>query len=259
MISNDKKITLITGANSGIGFALTQLLLADASNIVLLGARSLSKGENAVSDLKAQNLPGTIELVQINVTSEASVSRAATDVSLRFGRLDALVNNAGIAGAYSSTGADVPDGQTLSEQLIACFTTNTVGPAITVHYFAPLLSVSPHVARIVNVSSGAGSISLRADHANPHQAMKVVPYRVSKAALHMVTACQCFEYREKRWRVFNFCPGFTESNLGLMNTIANGAKPASEGARPVLAILRGDRDVESGGFLNSTEKRTWPW
>ncbi|KAH4968233.1 hypothetical protein HBI17_103720 [Parastagonospora nodorum] len=239
MISNDKKITLITGANSGIGFALAQLLLADASNIVLLGARSLSKGQAAISDLRPKTSPAP------------SSSFKST--------LDALVNNAGIAGGYSSTGADVPDGQTLSEQLIACFTTNTVGPAITVHYFAPLLSVSPHVARIVNVSSGAGSISLRADHANPHQAMKVVPYRVSKAALHMVTACQCFEYREKRWRVFNFCPGFTESNLGLMNTIANGAKPASEGARPVLAILRGDRDVESGGFLNSTEKRTWPW
>jgi hypothetical protein len=75
----------------------------------------------------------------------------------------------------------------------------------------------------------------------------------------MVTACQVYEYAEQGWKVFNFCPGFTVSNLGPMNTIENGAKPTIEGARPMVAILKGERDTETGGYLNGTEKGTWPW
>jgi hypothetical protein len=75
----------------------------------------------------------------------------------------------------------------------------------------------------------------------------------------MVTACQAYEYAEQGWKLFNFCPGFTVSNLSPMNTAEQGAKPTSEGARPMLAILRGERDAESGGLLNGTEARTWPW
>jgi NAD(P)-dependent dehydrogenase (short-subunit alcohol dehydrogenase family) len=253
--------TLLTtqSANGGIGFALAILLLEDPSNLVLLGSRSLSKGEAALQDLKKRDLPGTVELVQIDVDSEASVAAAAKDVEERFGRLDALVNNAAIAGEYTSNGTHEGNGLSTAKQLLVAFTTNTVGPAIVVEAFAPLLSKSITTARIINVTSGAGSISLRLNDTNPHQAMKVVPYRVSKAALHMITACQCYEYREKGWKIFNFCPGFTESNLGPHNTAGNGAKPTSEGARPMLAILAGERDAEHGGYLNGTEKKTWPW
>jgi NAD(P)-dependent dehydrogenase (short-subunit alcohol dehydrogenase family) len=89
--------------------------------------------------------------------------------------------------------------------------------------------------------------------------MKAVAYRVSKSALHMLTACQAYEYESLGWKFFNFCPGFTESNLSPMNKVENGAKPTSEGARPMIAILKGERDAEHKGFLNGTPEGQWPW
>jgi NAD(P)-dependent dehydrogenase (short-subunit alcohol dehydrogenase family) len=107
------------------------------------------------------------------------------------------------------------------------------------------------------VSSGAGSITLRSDFTNQYASMKVIPYRTSKAALNMLTVCQAYEYREKGWKVFAFCPGFTESNLGPTNKVENGAKPTSEGARPMLAMLKGERDAENGGLLNGEGQLPW--
>jgi NAD(P)-dependent dehydrogenase (short-subunit alcohol dehydrogenase family) len=140
-----------------------------------------------VQILKARNLPGTIELVHLDVSDEHSVGEAAKEVGEKFGRyiiyhtllsplcptypninqnsLDALVNNAAISGEYDAS---------LSQRLTAAFLTNTTGPAIVVEFFAPLLLKSTKTPRIVNVTSGAGSISLRLDDTNPHQKRKVV-------------------------------------------------------------------------------------
>lgn len=73
----------------------------------------------------------------------------------------------------------------------------------------------------------------------------------------MLTACQAHEYGPLGWKVVAFCPGYTESNLSTMNRVVNGAKPTAEGARPVIAILAGERDEEHGGFLK--EGVMWPW
>jgi hypothetical protein len=73
----------------------------------------------------------------------------------------------------------------------------------------------------------------------------------------MITACQAYEYGPLGWKVFNFCPGFTVSNLSAMNKAEHGAKPTSEGAKPMLRILAGERDAEHGGYLNADGQ--WPW
>jgi hypothetical protein len=75
----------------------------------------------------------------------------------------------------------------------------------------------------------------------------------------MLTACQAYEYGPKGWKIFAFDPGFTESNLSPVNTPDYGAKPTSEGARPMLAILAGERDAEHAGFLNGLPERQNPW
>lgn len=75
----------------------------------------------------------------------------------------------------------------------------------------------------------------------------------------MITACQAFEYSELGWKCFNFCPGHTVSNLGPFNKAEFGAKPTAEGARPMLAILAGERDAENAGFLNGLPEGKWPW
>ena len=85
-----------------------------------------------------------------------------------------------------------------------------------------------------------------------------IQYRASKAALNMVTAVQSVEYGDQlEWKVFAFCPGFTVSNLSSRNKAENGAKPTSEGAEPIVRILKGERDAEAGKFLNATGQYPW--
>jgi NAD(P)-dependent dehydrogenase (short-subunit alcohol dehydrogenase family) len=157
--------------------------------------------------------------------------------------------------------------------------TNVIGPAIIVEAFAPLLSKSKKTPRIINVSSNVGSITLRLDPSYPYRNQTVVgilgspqiilvvnvshrsqvPYRISKSALNMLTACQAYEYGPLGWKVFAFDPGYTESNLSPANTTDYGAKPTSEGAKPMLAILAGERDAEHAGFLTGLPERPNPW
>jgi NAD(P)-dependent dehydrogenase (short-subunit alcohol dehydrogenase family) len=148
-------------------------------------------------------------LLQIDVSSESSILAAAKQVEEKYARVDALVNNAAISG-------NDPDTASLFSRLTAAFQTNATGPAIVVETFVPLLDKSNKVVRIVNVTSGAGSISLRLGDPHEHQKMKTLPYRASKAALNMLMACQAYEYGERGWKVFCFCPGFTESGLSPM-------------------------------------------
>ncbi|KAI4911683.1 hypothetical protein J4E90_006500 [Alternaria incomplexa] len=253
MPSTDQTIVLITGANGGIGFSLATQLLENAKYLVLLGSRSAEKGEAAVKQLQGKELPGKVELLQIDVSDEKSIQNAKDVVEEKYGRIDALVNNAAITG-------EAPASASLATRMTSAFLTNATGPAVIVETFAPLLAKSAEMgktSRILNVSSGAGSIGLRSDRTNPHQAMKNLPYRSSKAALNMLTACQDYEYGPKGWKVFCFCPGFTESNLGPRNKPEHGAKPTSEGAKPMVAILEGERDDECGGFLKA--EGGWPW
>ena len=173
----------------------------------------------------------------------ATLGKKATDSI----RLDALVNNAAIADAPGTT----------FQKLNEVFRTNVAGPHATVEAFAPLLEKSNQTPRIINVSSGGGSVGLRLDPNNEYYALKADQYRVSKAALNMASACQAVEYGPKGWKIFLFCPGFTVSNLGPYNKLENGAKPTSEGARPMVGILNGERDSEHGGYLKADGQ--WQW
>lgn len=164
-------------------------------------------------------------------------------------RIDAIVNNAAIG---------IPSGS-LFEQLDTAFKTNATGPAFLVEVFEPLLKKSTATTpRIINVTSGAGSISIRLDPTHPTYGLKVVPYRTSKAALNMVSACQAVEYGPLGWKVFCYNPGFTASNLSEMNRVENGAKPTSEGAKPIVDMLTGERDEDHGKFCN-VDRGYHPW
>jgi len=242
-----KNIVLITGGNGGIGFELALQLLSDASTHVLLGSRSAEKGEAAVKDLQSRKQPGTVELLQVDVASDESITAAAKRVESKHGRLDALVNNAAIA---FSPGP-------LAQQMSQCFQTNATGPLLMLESFAPLLKKSNGTPRVVNVSSGGGSITKRLDPTSVGYSIKGVPYRSSKSALNMITACQVVEFGELGFKVFAYCPGFTVSNLGPHNNAENGAKPTSEGAAPMVNILNGERDAEHGRFLHGTGQYPW--
>ncbi len=138
-----------------------------------------------------------------------------------------------------------------------CFQTNATGPLLVLDAFAPLLKKARGTPRIVNVSSGAGSITSRLDPTAFGYEIKAVPYRVSKTALHMVTACQIAEYGGLGFKLFVYCPGFTVSNLGPHNKAEYGAKPTSEGAAPIVTILKGERDAEAGKYLHAGDQHDW--
>lgn len=162
-------------------------------------------------------------------------------------RLDALVNNAAIAGGEGP----------IAKQMTACFRTNAIGAVLMVDYFAPLLRKSSGVPRIINVSSGVGLIARRLDKTGPAYNIKAVQYRASKSALNMVTVCQIVDFEDDGFKIFAYCPGFTVSNLGPQNNAESGAKPTSEGTAPMVKVLNGERDAEHGKFLNMDGQYEW--
>ncbi|KAK4495232.1 hypothetical protein PRZ48_013561 [Zasmidium cellare] len=250
-MATSKTIVLITGANSGIGYELVRQLLSQKDTHILLGSRSLEKGQKALSTLQSLNLPGSVELLQLDVSSPSSITAAAEKVTKDHGYISHLINNAGIA---MPPREDMP----LSDLMDLCFRTNATGTLLTTEAFGPLLLKSPTTPqRIINVSSGAGSIDRRLDPSSTMYSTSAVHYRASKAAMNMITADAAVQYGEKGVRVFAVCPGFTESGLSGFNTVEMGAKPVAEGAKPILDILEGKRDEEHGLFLHVDG--TIPW
>jgi len=214
---------------------------------VLIGSRSPEKGNAALKELQSRNLAGSVEMIQLDVTDDDTIERAAATVQRNHGKLDMLVNNAAVA-------AMTPP---LRQQMRVAFDTNATGPAVVTSLFAPLLQKSTASPRIVNISSGVGSINRRLNPDSPTYKLQGVQYRASKTALSMVTACQWVEYEPLGIKVFAYDPGFTQSNLGPHNKAENGAKPASEAVMPLIDVLEGKRDHEAGKFLHNTG--VYPW
>ena len=241
----------IQTANSGIGFGLAALLIEDPNKHVILCSRSVSKGEAALKDLQARNLPGSVELLQLDVTDEESIAAAAQKVEGKHGRLDALVNNAGIA--------SFPAGTSMKEQMRQSFLVNATGVQLVTDAFRPLLKKSTTTPRIVNVSSGAGSVGIRLNPSFDHPLIgEVVHYRASKAAENMIAANMYRQLGPLGWKVFTYNPGFTESNLGPRNKVSEGAKSTADGARPMMAMLNGEKDQFAGKNVTS-EWTEHPW
>ncbi|KAI3320645.1 putative short-chain dehydrogenase [Xylariaceae sp. AK1471] len=250
-MANQKTIVLITGANSGIGLEVANQLLADSSFHVLLGARLIEKGQVAIKNLQSRNLPGAVELVQLDVANEDSVSAAAKLIGKTHGRLDVLVNNAGIARAEG----------TLAQEMVECFRVNAVGAQLMGDYFAHLLKKSAGVPRIINATSGAGSISTRIDPNGVGSGFKVIAYRVSKAAMNMVFACQHRELEGDGFKVFLYGPGPTISGLRPNSKgEGSGKKPTSVSAAPIVEMVKGSRDADAGKYLEyGHEHESFPW
>jgi NAD(P)-dependent dehydrogenase (short-subunit alcohol dehydrogenase family) len=198
-------IALITGANKGIGLETARLLGA-RSMTVLVGARDEARGQEAERALREGGADA--RFVQLDVTDDKSVRRAAELIEAEFGRLDILVNNAGIA---RGDGAGLPSQTTLAT-LRAVYETNVFGVVAVTNAMLPLLRRAP-AARIVNVSSEVGSITSMTDPDGPMAAMASVPYPSSKTALNMVTAMYAKELRDTPIKVNAANPGYCATDL----------------------------------------------
>ena len=209
------------------------------------GCRSQDKAEVAVSEIKAAGIKGSLSTVQLDVTDEKSVAQAAAHVEQKFGRLDVLVNNAGV-------GNRDPDVRTRFQ---ACMDTNVVGPAVVSAYFRPLLFKSQRPYSIY-ISSGGGSMALasdptRASYRSPLASAEA--YRASKAALNTIALQESIEFDSTAFKVFALTPGFVRSNLrGQSEEEKSGwgnAGDPEDAGKTVLSILEGTRDADAGKFI----------
>lgn len=150
-------------------------------------------------------------------------------------------------------------GTSTFDHMQQCFAANVSGPVVLIETFLPLLRKSSGTPRIINVSSGAGSLGRTLDP-NAFGGPLHFPYKSSKAALNMVSAVQVAKLRQEDedMKVFTYCPGFRVSNLSTMNRSENGAGPTEDGAQPMVAMINGEKDGDHGKYSNS-EGGYHPW
>lgn len=240
-----------------MGYATAKVLVGaveDGFQVIMTG-RSLDKVKAAMSEIE-QAIPvakGRLSTAQLDVTDERSIEQAVAFVDNKFGRLDVLVNNAGLG----NTG--VSD---LKKRLEVTLTTNTIGPALVAAAFRPLLLKSQKPYSIY-VSSGEGSLSLACapESRNVPRPPNAESYRASKAALNMLAIQEWTDFRGKGLKTFAFLPGFVRSNLrGTSEEARSGwgkAGDPEDSGKGILKIIRGDRDGEAGQFLHLNG--VYPW
>ncbi|BBA96972.1 putative short chain dehydrogenase [Actinacidiphila reveromycinica] len=229
-------IIFITGANKGLGREAARRLVA-LGHTVLLGARDRERGEEAAAALGARHVP-------IDVTDDASVAAAASDVASREGRIDVLVNNAGVHGPFGD-----PGGLTATDAL-AVLDVNVVGVVRTTTAFLPLLRRS-HDPAIINVSSGMGSLALTHDPSRPESGVVAPLYTASKAALTMLTT----QYAKglPGIRVNAVDPGYTATDLNGHS----GPQTVTEGTDAVVALATEGPGAGSGRFVARDGEIAW--
>ena len=231
------KITLITGANKGIGFETARQLGAQGMT-VLAAARDEERGREAERALRDGGADA--HFVQLDVTDAKSVQRAAEWIDREYGRLDVLVNNAGTA-SVARRGA-LPS-QTSLDDMRAVYEINVFGVVAVTNAMLPLLRRAP-AARIVNVSSEVGSITSQSDPASPLSQMMPpsAQYPSSKAALNMLTAMYAKELRDTPIKVNAANPGYTATDFN----DHRGFRSAAEGAQPSVYLATLPDDSPSG-------------
>lgn len=239
------KLALVTGANKGIGFE-TARQLAQADVHVIIGARDAEKGAAAAAQLKSEGLH--VESIKLDVNDAASIAAAVKEIGAKHGKLDILINNAGIG---------VQDGTTLvSEQKMdtwrKTFETNVFGLIAVTQAFLPLLEKSP-AGRIVNVSSILGSIALHADPKSPIYNYKVAAYNVSKSAVNAYTVQLAYELRDSKIKVNAVHPGHVKTDMG------GPAAPMElvDGAKSSVAMALIGIDGPNGSYTHMG--KTLPW
>jgi NAD(P)-dependent dehydrogenase (short-subunit alcohol dehydrogenase family) len=251
MFMQNKPVALVTGANKGIGLQIAKDLSAHGLT-VLVGSRNLEAGEVA-----AKNVGDDARAVQLDVTDQASIAAAAQRIRDELGRLDVLVNNAGISHAAvpgRSFEEVVASGRLSAaslDEVRTVFETNVFGVIAVTQAMLSLLRDAP-AARIVNIASSGGSLTLNSDPANPHRSL-FGTYSASKAAANAVTVAFAADLESMGIKVNAACPGFTATDLNNFRGTRTVEQAAHEPVR--LALI--DAEGPTGTFSN--EDGPLPW
>jgi NAD(P)-dependent dehydrogenase (short-subunit alcohol dehydrogenase family) len=248
---NTERVALVTGANKGIGHQIAKDLVAKGLT-VLIGSRNLANGKAAAAAI------GTAaHAIQLDVTDPTSIAEAVTGIGAEFGRLDVLVNNAGISHpqrTYNGFPGNM-DGNNLTIAPMAdireVWETNVFGVIAVSQAMLPLLKAAP-AGRIVNLGSTGGSLSWNSTPDNPHAAM-FGTYSTSKAALHAITLAFALSLRDTAIKVNAACPGFTKTALNNFR----GTRSVEEGAREAVRLALISADGPTGTFSDEHGPVAW--
>ena len=239
-----QRVALVTGANKGIGREVAYVLGKTGARI-LLGVRDRAQGEAVAAEMREEGIYANCIVLDVN--RPETLQAAAHQIGEEYGRLDILINNAGIADR-----ADGLPGNASMHAVRRIFDTNFFGALSATQAMLPLLRKS-RGARIVNVSSGLGSLAYNSDPAAEFADIKKIGYCASKAALNMLTVQLAYELRDSGIKVNSADPGFTATDLNAhrgYQTIAQGAISSVK-----LALL--EDDGPSGGFFSAAETQPW--
>jgi NAD(P)-dependent dehydrogenase (short-subunit alcohol dehydrogenase family) len=249
--TNKQPIALVTGANQGVGSEIAKALVADGY-IVYVGSRNLENGKKTAAEIGAN-----AHAIQLDVTKQDTIDAAVAQIEKEFGRLDLLVNNAGIshAGAPGRTVEEVSaSGKATTASLTevrAVWETNVFGVIAVTQTMLPLLRKST-AARIVNVSSGLGSLTWIADPACWAREHFGVVYAASKTALNAVTLAFALELEKENIKVNVTSPGYTATALNNFQ----GTDSLEVGSRePVRVAL--EKDGPTAAFTGPDGPLPW--
>ncbi len=245
-----KKIAVITGANRGLGFA-TARRLCQSGVKVIVGARTLAKGEEAAERLRGEGFDA--ESLRIDVDCQVSVHDAAMHVEQQHGRVDILINNAGILPEATAGDAAGPFDMRMFRE---SFETNVFGAVSVTNAFLPLLRKSAS-GRIVNVSSTMGSLTDQSDPASPYYGLVVPAYQTSKAALNGLTIALSKALAETPIKVNSVCPGWVQTDLGGAENRAAAPTTADDAAQIVADMASIPDDGPTGGFVDREGTVAW--
>ena len=229
-----ERVALISGGNRGLGHEVARRLAEDGYQVVI-GSRDLAKGEQA-----ARELGTNVSACRLDVTDQKSIESCIDEIRGRFGRLDVLVNNAGIAGGGWSTSATDVD----LDEVRATLETNLFGAWRLTQAALPLMRENGY-GRIVNLSSGMGQLS--------DMDGRAPGYRVSKTGLNALTRILTAELGEENVLVNSCCPGWVRTDMG-----GAGARLSVEegGDTPYWLATLPD-DGPRGGFFRSRQPIPW--
>ena len=240
---SNKPVAVVTGANRGLGLE-TVRQLAKRDIRVIVTCRNASRGEAAFERLLAEGLD--VLFHALDVTSESSVAELGAFIHSRCGRIDILINNAGVSldghGAEDTGGASVFNASL--ETLSATLRTNLYGPLLLAQELVPLMK-QQHYGRIVNVSSGMGQLS--------EMEGKSPTYRISKTALNALTRILAAETQGYNILVNSVCPGWVRTDMGG----PNAERTVEQGASGIVWAATLPDDGPSGGFFRDGQPIPW--
>jgi NAD(P)-dependent dehydrogenase (short-subunit alcohol dehydrogenase family) len=241
------KVALITGANKGLGLEIARQL-GQQGYIILVGARDVTRGDRAAILLCNQGIEA--HRLVLDVTDAATIRRAADQVEQQFGKLDVLVNNAGICPEYTNERFIKALDLNLN-MLQEVYETNLFGVFNVIQTFLPLLKKA-EAGRIINLSSTSGSLT---DQSNPRSELyeyTTLAYNSSKTALNMMTVILAKELADTSVTINAVCPGWIRTDMGTESaprSVEQGATAPIHWATATGAI--------TGGFFN--EEGIVPW